>query len=96
MLNLQGRISQVMHAAWLASEHGVPISLGNTTCEIGVHVATALPEVKWLENSFIGWDALIAEPIKFENGYAIAPNRPGHGLTLSQAAHTEFASPEGI
>ncbi|MEO8396474.1 MAG: mandelate racemase/muconate lactonizing enzyme family protein, partial [Chloroflexota bacterium] len=77
ILNVQGRISQVMHAAWLASEYGIPLSIGNTTCEIGVHVATALPEVKWLENSFIGWDALVAEPIKFENGYAIAPDRPG-------------------
>lgn len=96
ILNVHGRLSHVMHAAWLASEYGIPVSLGNTTCEIGVHLAAALPEVGWLENSMIGWDALVAEPIKFEDGYAIAPDRPGHGLTLSESARAEFASPEGM
>jgi L-alanine-DL-glutamate epimerase-like enolase superfamily enzyme len=96
ILNVQGQISQVMHAAWLASEYGIPISLGNSTCEIGVHLATALPEVEWLENSMLGWDALVEEPIKFENGYAIAPDRPGHGLVISEAARSEYSSPEGM
>jgi len=96
ILNVQGRLSHVMHAAWLASEYGIPVSLGNTTCEIGVHLATALPEVEWLENSMIGWDVLVAEPVKFENGYAIAPERPGHGLAISEAARAEFVSPEGM
>jgi L-alanine-DL-glutamate epimerase-like enolase superfamily enzyme len=92
ILNVHGHISQVMHAAWLASEYGIPISLGNTTCEIGVHLAAALPEVEWLENAMLGWDALASEPVRFENEYAIAPDRPGHGLTISEAARTEFAS----
>lgn len=92
ILNVQGHFSQVMHAAWLASEYGIPISLGNSTCEIGIHLATALPEVEWLENSMLGWDALVEEAVRFENGYAIAPERPGHGLTISEAARAEFAS----
>jgi L-alanine-DL-glutamate epimerase-like enolase superfamily enzyme len=96
ILNAHGNLSQVMHAAWLASEYGIPISLGNTTCKIGVHLAAALPEVEWLENSLLGWDVLVAEPIRFENGYAIAPDRPGHGLTISEAARADFASPEGM
>ncbi|MBX3062187.1 MAG: mandelate racemase/muconate lactonizing enzyme family protein [Anaerolineae bacterium] len=90
VLNVHGRVSEVMHAAWLAAEHGIPLSLGNTTCEIGVHLAAALPEVEWLENSLIGWDALVADPIKFERGYAIAPDVPGHGLRLSEEARAEF------
>lgn len=92
VLNVHGHLSDVMHAAWLASEHGIPVSLGNTTCEIGVHLAVALPEVEWLENSLIGWDVLVAEPVRFENGYAIAPDVPGHGLRLSEAARADFAS----
>jgi len=96
ILNVHGNVSQVMHAAWLASEYGIPISLGNTTCEIGVHLAAALPEAEWLENSMVGWHVLVAEPIKFENGYAIAPDHPGHGLTISEAARAEFASPNGM
>jgi L-alanine-DL-glutamate epimerase-like enolase superfamily enzyme len=96
ILNVHGRFSHVMHAAWLASEYGIPISLGNTACEIGVHLAAALPEVEWLENSLLGWDVLVAEPIRFEEGYAIAPDYPGHGLTISEAARAEFASPNGV
>ncbi|MBX3062682.1 MAG: mandelate racemase/muconate lactonizing enzyme family protein [Anaerolineae bacterium] len=95
ILNVHGTPSNVLRAAWLASEYGIPISLGNTTCEIGVHLAAALPEVEWLENSLLGWDVLVAEPVKFENGYAIAPDRPGHGLTISEAARAEFASADG-
>ena len=93
ILNVHGHLSHVLHAAWLASEYGIPISLGNTTCEIGVHLAAALPEVGWLENAMLGWDALVSEPVRFENGYAIAPDRPGHGLAISEAARAEFASP---
>ena len=96
ILNVHGHVSHVMHTAWLASEYGIPVSLGNTPCEIGVHLAAALPEVEWLENSLLGWDVLVAQPIRFENGYAIAPDRPGHGLTISEAARAEFASPEGL
>jgi L-alanine-DL-glutamate epimerase-like enolase superfamily enzyme len=36
----------------------------------------------------------VEQPIQFENGYAIAPDRPGHGLALSAAARTEYARPE--
>jgi L-alanine-DL-glutamate epimerase-like enolase superfamily enzyme len=96
ILNVHGNVSHVMQAAWLASEYGIPISLGNTTCEIGVHMAAALPEVGWLENSLVGWDVLVAEPVRFENSYAIAPERPGHGLTISEAARAEFASSDGM
>jgi L-alanine-DL-glutamate epimerase-like enolase superfamily enzyme len=96
ILNVHGHVSHTMHAAWLASEYGIPVSLGNTPCEIGVHLATALPEAGWLENSLLGWDVLVAEPVRFENGYAIAPERAGHGLAISEAARIEFASPEGM
>ena len=34
ILNVHGRFSHVMHAAWLTSEYGIPISLGNTACEM--------------------------------------------------------------
>ena len=44
ILNVHGNISDVMRAGWLAGEHGIPISLGNTMLELGVHLASALPE----------------------------------------------------
>ncbi len=82
VLNVHGAITHTLQAAWLAAEYGVPVSLGNTPFELGVHLAAALPEVIWMEYSFQDYDDLIMEPVQFEDGYAIAPERPGHGLRL--------------
>ena len=68
-------------------------SVGNTNFEIGVHVAAALPEVTWLEYSFLSYNHLLETPIEFRDGYALVPDRPGHGLRLAEAARSELARP---
>jgi L-alanine-DL-glutamate epimerase-like enolase superfamily enzyme len=93
ILNVHGHVSDTMHAGWLAAEHGIAVSLGNTTLELGVHMAAALPGVEWLEYSFQNYNHLVDEPIVIRDGYAYAPARPGHGLTLSDAAR-RTATPE--
>ncbi len=60
---------------------------------MGVHLAAALPEAHWIEYSFQDYNQLVNEPVRFDGGYALAPDRPGHGLTLSEAARTEYARP---
>lgn len=94
ILNIHGHISDSVQAARLAAAHGIRVSLGNTAHEIGVHLACALPEADWLEYSFHDYDQLIAEPVRFVDGHAIAPDRPGHGLALSDAARSEWARDE--
>lgn len=69
------------------------VPVGNTNFEIGVHIAAALPEVTWLKYSFLSYNHLLATPIEFCDGYALVPDRPGHGLRLADAARTEFARP---
>ena len=64
--------------------------MGNTNFEIGVHIAAALPEVNWLEYSFLSYNHLLETPIEFRDGYALVPDRPGHGLRLADAARSEF------
>ncbi len=93
VLNVHGHVSDTLQAAWLAAEHGIPISLGNTPFELGVHVAAALPEVIWLEYSFPEYEHLVEEPVACVNGYALAPERPGHGLVLAPAARSQYARP---
>ncbi len=93
ILNVHGTISDTLQAARLAAEYGIPLSLGNTPFELGVHLAAALPEVVSMEYSFQDYDAVIAEPIQFVGGFAIAPDRPGHGLELSEVARVELARP---
>jgi L-alanine-DL-glutamate epimerase-like enolase superfamily enzyme len=93
MLNVHGQVSDVMRIGWLAAEMGMPVTMGNTFLELGVHMAAALPEVEWLEYSFQNFDHLIEEPILIKDGYAYAPDRPGHGLVLCEKARREWARP---
>ncbi|MEO7221264.1 MAG: enolase C-terminal domain-like protein, partial [Devosia sp.] len=94
MLNVHGPVSDVMRIGWLAAEMGIPVTLGNTFLEFGVHVACALPEVEWLEYSFQNLEHLVEQPLEIRDGWIYAPNRPGHGLVLSESARREWARPE--
>ena len=94
ILNVHGQVTDVMRIGWLAAERGVPVTLGNTFLEVGVHMASALPEVEWLEYSFQNFDHLVEEPMLIEDGFIHAPDRPGHGLVLSETARREWARPK--
>lgn len=96
IINVHGRITEVMHTGWLAAELGIPVALGNTTLEIGVHTACALPEVPWLEYSFQNYDHLVEEPFLIKDGRIHVPRRPGLGLQLSAAARTTWSMPEPL
>jgi L-alanine-DL-glutamate epimerase-like enolase superfamily enzyme len=93
ILNVHGPVTDVMRIGWLAAELGIPISLGNTFLEVGVHAACALPEVEWLEYSFQNFDHLVEQPIEIRDGFAYAPDRAGHGLVLSESARKEWSRP---
>ncbi len=93
ILNVHGQISDVMRIGWLAADMGIPVSLGNTFLELGIHMACALPEVEWLEYSFQNYNVLVDERVVIKDGYAYAPERPGHGLVLSETARRELAQP---
>lgn len=96
ILNVHGQISDVMRIGWLAAEMGIPVTVGNTFLEIGVHVACALPEVEWLENSFQNYGHLVDQPMEIRDGWIYAPDRPGHGLVLSETARKEWSRPNVI
>lgn len=94
ILNVHGQITDVMRVGWVAAERNIPVTVGNTFLEVGVHVACALPEVEWLEYSFQNLDHLVEEPMAIREGWIFAPDRPGHGLVLSEAARHEWRRPE--
>jgi L-alanine-DL-glutamate epimerase-like enolase superfamily enzyme len=93
ILNVHGQVTDVMRIGWLAADRGIPVSLGNTYLEVGVHMACALPEVAWLEYSFQNYDHLVDQPVEIRDGWAIAPNRPGHGLVLKESARKQWNRP---
>jgi L-alanine-DL-glutamate epimerase-like enolase superfamily enzyme len=94
IINVHGQVSDVMRIGWLAAEKAIPVSIGNTFLEVGIHMAVALPEVEWLEYSFQNFDHLIDEPVEIRDGWAYAPDRPGHGLVLSDTARRDWSRPE--
>ena len=94
ILNVHGQVTDVMRIGWLAAEIGIPVSLGNTFLEFGVHMACALPEVEWLEYSFQDFDHLVEQPMEIRDGWIHAPDRPGHGLVLSDSARRDWARPD--
>ncbi len=94
ILNIHGNISDGMRAAWLANDHGLQVSVGNTSFEMGVHLAAALPGDTWMEYSFPNYNVLLEEPVQFENGYALAPEVPGHGLRIAEPARAQYAQPQ--
>lgn len=93
ILNVHGQVTDVMRIGWLAADRGIPVSLGNTFLEVGVHVACALPEVAWLEYSFQNYDHLVDQPVEIRDGWALAPDRPGHGLVLNESAREQWHRP---
>ena len=80
-------------AAQLAGDFGNPVAMGNTIMEIGVHLAASLPECLYMEFSDLAWNRLAREPVHFENGFAHAPERPGHGIQLDRDALQEYSCP---
>ena len=47
-----------------------------------------------MEYSFLNWNFLVEQPVRIENGWAYAPETPGHGLKLSDPARAQYAQPE--
>jgi L-alanine-DL-glutamate epimerase-like enolase superfamily enzyme len=75
-----------MRVGWLANDCNVEVTLGNTFLETGVHLALALPGVRWLEYSFQNLDHLVETTFEIKDGYIYAGDVPGHGLKLSEEA----------
>ncbi len=94
VLNIHGQFNDSRAAAFLAGDYGIPVSLGNTLLELGAHLAASLPECLYLEFSDLAWNRLAVEPVQFEDGFAIAPDRVGHGIVLDRDALAEYAEPE--
>lgn len=82
-----------LSTARLARRFEVPMIVGNSFGELGVHFALALPEVDRIEFSDLAWNDILAEPIVFAAGGALAPRRPGHGLEPKPEALVDLSRP---
>lgn len=93
-LRVTGDIDHALACADISADLGTPLIFGNSMFEVSVHTAVALPQVDRLEFSDLRWNSLPQNPIQFENGYAVAPDRPGHGLDPNPEMLHRFSKPE--
>lgn len=79
-----GGVTQFMKIAHLAEAYNLPVT-SHGAHDVTVHLLAALPNRSYLEAHGFGLDRYIAEALRIEEGFAIAPDRPGHGIGFDWA-----------
>jgi L-alanine-DL-glutamate epimerase-like enolase superfamily enzyme len=74
-----GGITGWLKVAHLAEAHNLPVTTHGVH-DLHVHLLAAVPNASYLEAHGFGLEAYIAEPLTIDEGWAIAPDRPGHGV----------------
>jgi L-alanine-DL-glutamate epimerase-like enolase superfamily enzyme len=76
-----GGITPFMKIAHLAEAFNLPVTTHGAH-DVTVHLLAACPNRSFLEAHGFGLERYIAEPLRIEEGYAVAPDRPGHGISF--------------
>jgi L-alanine-DL-glutamate epimerase-like enolase superfamily enzyme len=76
-----GGVTQFMKIAHLAEAFNMPVT-SHGAHDVTVHLLAACPNRSYLEAHGFGLDLYIAEPLRITDGFAMAPNRPGHGIAF--------------
>lgn len=79
-----GGITPWLKVARLAEAANLPLT-SHGVHDLHVHLLAAVPNASFLEVHGFGLEAFMAEPLTLENGRAIAPERPGHGVAFDWA-----------
>ncbi len=74
-----GGVTAFMKIAHLAEAFNLPVT-SHGAHDITVHLLAAAPNRSYLEAHGFGLDRYIDEPLRIEEGFAIAPSRAGHGI----------------
>jgi L-alanine-DL-glutamate epimerase-like enolase superfamily enzyme len=74
-----GGVTPFMKIAHLAEAFNLPVT-SHGAHDVTVHLLAACPNRSYLEAHGFGLERYIAEPLRIENGVAIASERPGHGI----------------
>jgi L-alanine-DL-glutamate epimerase-like enolase superfamily enzyme len=76
-----GGITPFMKIAHLAEAFNMPVTTHGAH-DVTVHLLAACPNRSYLEAHGFGLERYIAEPLRIEDGLALAPDRPGHGIAF--------------
>jgi L-alanine-DL-glutamate epimerase-like enolase superfamily enzyme len=76
-----GGMTVFRKVAALAEAHNLPVT-SHGAHDLTVHLMAAAPNRSYMEAHGFGLERYLAEPLQIVDGVAIAPERPGHGLTF--------------
>ncbi len=79
-----GGVTPFLKIAHLAEAFNLPVT-SHGAHDVTVHLLAACPNRSYLEAHGFGLDRYIAEPLRIEEGFAIAPDKPGHGIAFDWA-----------
>jgi len=80
-----GGVTTFMKICHLAEAYNLPVT-SHGAHDITVHLLAAVPNRSYLEAHGFGLDRFIAEPLRIDQGAAVAADRPGHGVDLDWKA----------
>jgi L-alanine-DL-glutamate epimerase-like enolase superfamily enzyme len=80
-----GGVTVFMKVAHLAESFNLPVT-SHGAHDVTVHLLAAVPNRSYLEAHGFGLDRYIEAPLRIEEGVAIAPERPGHGVEFDWPA----------
>jgi L-alanine-DL-glutamate epimerase-like enolase superfamily enzyme len=80
-----GGVTVFMKVCHLAEAFNLPVT-SHGAHDLTVHLLAAVPNRSYLEAHGFGLDRFLAEPLSIEDGMALAPDRPGHGIELDWSA----------
>jgi L-alanine-DL-glutamate epimerase-like enolase superfamily enzyme len=76
-----GGVTAFMKIARLAEAFNLPVT-SHGAHDVTVHLLAACPNRSYLEAHGFGLERHIAGPLRIEDGFALAPDRPGHGISF--------------
>jgi L-alanine-DL-glutamate epimerase-like enolase superfamily enzyme len=80
-----GGVTVFLKICHLAESFNLPVT-SHGAHDLTVHLLAAVPNRSYLEAHGFGLDRFIAEPLRIEEGFAVAPDRPGHGIVFDWKA----------
>jgi L-alanine-DL-glutamate epimerase-like enolase superfamily enzyme len=80
-----GGITPWLKVAHLAEAHNLPVT-SHGVHDLHVHLLAAVPNASYLEVHGFGLERFLRHPLQLEDGEAVAPDRPGHGVEMDWEA----------
>ena len=85
-----GGVTAFMKIARLAEAFNLPVT-SHGAHDVTVHLLGACPNRSYLEAHGFGLDRYIEHPLALDQGMALAPARPGHGITFDWKGLAQLA-----